>query len=104
MLYVFPKISSTYLFIFISPLQAKIALLKKACKEKDELIDKLSEEIRDLRHAIATSTLDDMSKIRTFGYSPENFGKLAAQREQEQKIAKREPEVCVRFNALDMVF
>jgi len=76
--------------------QAKISLLKRACKEKDELVDKLSEEIRELRHSIATSALDDMSKIRSYGYSPENFVKLSAQREQERRIVKREPEVGER--------
>ncbi|KAL9958373.1 hypothetical protein ACROYT_G035379 [Oculina patagonica] len=54
----------------IPTLKAKISLLKRACKEKDELVDKLSEEIRELRHYIATSALDDMSKIRSYGYSP----------------------------------
>lgn len=88
-------------FVF-SLFQAKIALLKKACKEKDEQIDNLSEEIRDLRHAIATSALDDLSKIRSYGYSPENFVKLSAQREQERQIAQRGPEVCERVNALDV--
>ena len=58
------------------------------------MIDKLSEEIRELRHSIATSALDDMSKIRSYGYSPENFVKLSAQREQELKKARRDPEVC----------
>ena len=89
----------TVTFCFL-PFQAKIALLKRACKEKDELVDKLSEEIRDLRHAIATSALDDLSKIRSYGYSPENFVKLSAQREQERQIAKRDPEVCERLSML----
>ncbi len=89
-------------FKFFSPFlscyfQAKISLLKRACKEKDELVDKLSEEIRELRHSIATSALDDMSKIRSYGYSPENFVKLSAQREQERKIAKRDREVCEKL-------
>ncbi|XP_078358377.1 uncharacterized protein LOC144643107 isoform X2 [Oculina patagonica] len=79
----------------IPTLKAKISLLKRACKEKDELVDKLSEEIRELRHSIATSALDDMSKIRSYGYSPKNFVKLSAQREQERKIAKRHPEDLV---------
>ncbi|KAK2572312.1 RIMS-binding protein 2 [Acropora cervicornis] len=57
----------------IPTLKAKISLLKKACKDKDEAINDLSEEIRELRHSIATSALDDLSKIRTYGYSPENF-------------------------------
>ena len=56
-------------------------------------MDKLSEEIRELRHSIATSALDDMSEIRSYGYSPENFVKLSAQREEKRKTAKREPEV-----------
>lgn len=38
--------------------------------------------------------MDDLSKILTSGYSPENFVKLSAQREQELQIAKRDPEVC----------
>ncbi|KAL9958371.1 hypothetical protein ACROYT_G035377 [Oculina patagonica] len=76
----------------ISTLKAKISLLKRACKEKDELVDKLCEEIRELRHFIATSALDDMSKIRSYGYSPENFVELSAQWEQERKITKRDPE------------
>ena len=59
-------------------------------------MDKLSEEIRELRHSIATSALDDMSKIRSYGYSQENFVKLSAQREQERKISKRDPEVGER--------
>ena len=63
-------------------------------------MDKLSEEIRELRHAIATSALDDLSKIRTSGYTPENFVKLSAQREQERQKAKREPEVCERLSVL----
>lgn len=75
--------------------QAKISLLKKACKDKDAAINDLSEEIRELRHSIATSTLDDLSKIRTYGYSPENFVKLSSQREQQLQMAKRDPEVCV---------
>ncbi|XP_068745820.1 golgin subfamily B member 1-like isoform X2 [Montipora capricornis] len=75
----------------IPTLKAKISLLKKACKDKDESINNLSEEIRELRHSIATSALDDLSKIRTYGYSPENFVKLSAQREQERQLAKREP-------------
>ncbi|KAL9958390.1 hypothetical protein ACROYT_G035396 [Oculina patagonica] len=74
----------------MSTLKAKISLLKRACKEKDELVDKLCEEIRELRHFIATSALDDMSKIRSYGYSPENFVELSAQREQE-----RDPEDSV---------
>ena len=76
--------------------QAKISLLKRAYKEKDELVGKLSEEIQKLRHSIATSALDDMSKIRSYGYSAENFVKLSAQREQERKISKRDPEVGER--------
>ncbi|XP_078345318.1 uncharacterized protein LOC144630836 [Oculina patagonica] len=87
----------------IPTLKAKISLLKRACKEKDELVDKLSEEIRELRHYIATSALDDMSKIRSYGYSPENFVELSpenlvelsAEREQERKIAKRDPKGLV---------
>lgn len=51
-------------------IQAKIALLKKACKEKDEYIDKLNDEIRELRHSIATSTLDDLSKIKYSARKP----------------------------------
>ena len=74
--------------------QAKISLLKKACKDKDAAINDLSEEIRELRHSIATSALDDLSKIRTYGYSPENFVKLSSQREQQLQMAKRDPEVC----------
>lgn len=38
--------------------------------------------------------MDDLSKILTSGYSPENFVKLSAQREQERQMAKRDPEVC----------
>ncbi|XP_074610685.1 uncharacterized protein LOC141865174 isoform X4 [Acropora palmata] len=76
----------------IPTLKAKISLLKKACKDKDEAINDLSEEIRELRHSIATSALDDLSKIRTYGYSPENFVKLSSQREQQLQIAKRDPE------------
>lgn len=75
--------------------QAKISLLKKACKDKDAAINDLSEEIRELRHSIATSALDDLSKIRSYGYSPENFLKLSSQREQQLQKAKRDPEVCV---------
>ena len=67
-------------------------------------MDKLSEEIRELRHSIATSALDDMSKIRSYGYSPENFVKLSAQREQERRIAKREPEVGERLQKTIFVF
>ena len=69
-------------------------MLKKACKDKDAAINDLSEEIRELRHSIATSALDDLSKIRTYGYSPENFVKLSSQREQQLQMAKRDPEVC----------
>ena len=74
--------------------QAKISLLKRACKEKEELADRLNEEIRELRHSIATSALDDLSKIRTYGYSPENFVKLSAQRDHELQKAKRGSKVC----------
>ena len=61
-----------------------MALLKKACKEKDEFIDKQNDEIRELRHAIATSTLDDLSKIRSYGYSPENFVKYSGKRDESK--------------------
>ena len=83
--------------------QAKISLLKRACKEKDELVGKLSEEIQKLRHSIATSALDDMSKIRSYGYSPENFVKLSAQREKERKISRRDPEVGERWQLIIFV-
>ena len=75
-------------------LQAKTALLKQACKEKDGLIDKLNSEIQELRHSIATSTLDDLSKIRSYGYSsPENYVKFSRRSEFERALKPRSSEV-----------
>ena len=57
--------------------KAKVALLKKACKEKDERLEKMKEETQELKHSIATSAIDDLSKIQSFGFSsPENFLKF----------------------------
>ena len=46
-----------------------MALLKKACKEKDEQLDKLKAEIRDLKHSIASSALEDLSSMPSFSFS-----------------------------------
>lgn len=57
-------------------------------------MEKLSEEIRDLRHAIASSALDDLSKIQTSGSTPKNVVKLSTKREKERQKAEGEPQVC----------
>ena len=77
--------------------QAKTALLRQACKEKDGLIDKLNDEIRELRHSIATSAIDDLSKIRSYGYSsPESYVKFARKSDSENATKPRISEVsCV---------
>ena len=52
-------------------------MLKKACKEKDELLDKLKAEIRELKHSIASSALEDLSSMPSFGFgSPEKSVKF----------------------------
>jgi hypothetical protein len=43
--------------------------VKKACKEKDEQLDKLKAEIRELKHSIASSALEDLSNMPSFGIS-----------------------------------
>ena len=54
-----------------------MALLKKACKEKDDQLDKLKAEIRELKHSIASSAVDELSSIPTFGFgSPEKSVKF----------------------------
>lgn len=45
-----------------------MALLKKACKEKDDLLDKLKAEIRELKHSIASSALEDLSSFPPFSF------------------------------------
>ncbi|XP_022782888.1 uncharacterized protein LOC111323722 isoform X11 [Stylophora pistillata] len=77
----------------IPTLKAKISLLRIACKEKDDLVEKLNAEIRDLRHFISTSTLDDLSKIRSFGYAQDNFKELPTHRDREKQIAKQVPKL-----------
>lgn len=57
-------------------------------------MEKLSEEIRDLRHAIASSALDDLSKIQTSGSTPKNVVKLSTEREKGRQKAEGEPQVC----------
>lgn len=57
-------------------------------------MEKLSEEIRDLRHAIASSALDDLSKIQTSGSTPKNVVKLSTKREKGRHKAEGEPQVC----------
>ncbi|XP_048584845.1 uncharacterized protein LOC5505590 [Nematostella vectensis] len=85
----------------IPTLKAKVSLLKKACKEKDDFIEKLNEEIKELRHSIATSTLDDLSKIRSYGYSPENYVKYAGTRDSDRYNGKPEDliEASLSYNA-----
>ena len=74
-------------------LQAKVALLKKACKEKDEQLEKMKEEVQELKHSIATSALDDLSKIRSFGFgSPDNFMKFGT--DGNNNISKVSASVC----------
>ena len=54
-----------------------MALLKKACKEKDDQLDKLKAGIRELKHSIASSAVDELSSIPTFGFgSPEKSVKF----------------------------
>lgn len=57
-------------------------------------MEKLSEEIRDLRHAIASSALDDLSKIQTSGSTPKNVAKLSSKRDKGRQKAEGEPQVC----------
>ena len=57
-------------------------------------MEKLSAEIRDLRHAIASSALDDLSKIRTSGSTAKNVVKLPTKREKGRQKAEGEPQVC----------
>lgn len=60
-------------------------------------MDKLSDEIRDLRHAIASSALDDLSKIQTSGHTPKNTVKWSTKRERGRQKAEGEPQVCQDF-------
>ena len=54
-----------------------MALLKKACKEKDDQLDKLKTEIRELKHSVASSALDDLSSMPSFSFgSPEKSVKF----------------------------
>ena len=57
-------------------------------------MEKLTEEIRDLRHAIASSTLDDLSKIQTSGSTPKTVVKLSTKRDKGRQKAEGEPQVC----------
>lgn len=52
-----------------------MALLKKACKEKDDQLDKQKTEIRELKHSVASSALEDLSSMPRFG-SPEKSVKF----------------------------
>ena len=62
----------------------------------------MKEEIQDLKHSIATSALDDLSKIRSFGYgSPENFVKFGrdGNNNNERKVNVMVLKIRLRLNS-----
>ncbi len=52
--------------MLIPSLKAKIALLKKACREKDETVTRYAQELKHVKYNITSSSLDEKSKIRKY--------------------------------------
>ena len=53
-------------------LQAKVQVLKKAIREKEETIMHLSHDLKTLRIAIENSTIDDLGKLHSLQYMSDN--------------------------------
>lgn len=70
-------------------------MLKKACKEKDDQLSKLKSEIRELKHSIASSALEELSGgIQSIGLSsPEKYVKFREPPDNNNNHVSREKSI-----------